>query len=217
MSSRLRILLTLLAFTPIVAGSVGAQQRTRVELTLPPAALIAVEGPRVSSDRLLADARVHDLLVNGFPARIRYTVERWAVRRWFDDLRASIEWDVIVRHDPLRNVFRVIRVRGDEAAVVGSFATLADADSALGASARSGITPPHRGERSYYALRVDVEMLSVNDLDELERWLRGELRPAVRGDRNPGTALERGARTLLVRVLGGERRRYAARTGKFVP
>ena len=60
-------------------------------------------------------------------------------------------------------------------------------------------------------------MLSVNDLDELERWLRGELRPAVRGDRNPGTALERGARTLLVRVLGGERRRYAARTGKFVP
>jgi hypothetical protein len=217
MSSRLRILLTLLAFAPIVAGNVGAQQRTRVELTLPPAALIAVEGPRVSSDRLLADARVHDLLVNGFPARIRYTVERWAVRRWFDDLRASIEWDVIVRHDPLRNVFRVIRVRGDEAAVVGSFATLADADSALGASARSGITPPHRGERSYYALRVDVEMLSVNDLDELERWLRGELRPAVRGDRNPGTALERGARTLLVRVLGGERRRYAARTGKFVP
>ncbi|HEX6251098.1 MAG TPA: hypothetical protein VFZ56_06680 [Gemmatimonadaceae bacterium] len=217
MSSRLRLSLTLLTVAPLVGAGAGAQQRTRVEVTLPPASLVAVEGPRVSSDRLLTDGRVHDLLVNGFPARVRYTVERWAVKRWFDDLRASIEWDVIVRHDPLRNVFRVIRVRGDEAVVVGSYETLAGADSALGAPARSGITPPHRGERSYYALRVDVEMLSVSDLDELERWLRGELRPAVRGDRNPGTALERGARTLLVRVLGGERRRYAARTGKFVP
>lgn len=217
MSSRLRTLLAILTIAPIVGTGAGAQQRTRVELTLPPAPLIGVEGPRVSSDRLLADARVHDLLINGFPARLRYTVERWAVKRWFDDLRASIEWDVIVRHDPMRNVFRVIRVRGDEAVVVGSYATLTGADSALGAPARTGITPPHRGERSYYVLRVDVEMLSVNDLDELERWLRGELRPAVRGDRNPGTALERGARTLLVRVLGGERRRYAARTGKFAP
>lgn len=217
MSSRLRALLTLLTLGTFVGTGAYAQQRTRVELTLPPAPLIAVEGPRVSSDRLLADARVHDLLVNGFPARLRYTVERWAVKRWFDDLRASIEWDVIVRHDPLRNVFRVVRLRGDEAVLVGSYETLAGADSALGTPARSGIAPPHRGERSYYALRVDVEMLSVNDLDELERWLRGELRPAVRGDRNPGTALERGARTLLVRVLGGERRRYAATTGKFVP
>lgn len=197
--------------------SAVAQQRTRVDLVLPPSALLAVEGPRVSSQQLLADGRVHDLLVNGFPARIRYTVERWAVKRWFDDLRAATTWDVIVRHDPLRNVFRVIRVRGDEAVLLGSYTSLAGADSALGATARTGITPPHRGERSYYSLRVDVEMLSVNDLDELEAWLRGEARPAVRGDRNPGTALERGARTLLVRVLGGERRRYAARTGKFVP
>jgi hypothetical protein len=217
MSLATRLLLPLLTIGLLPGTSAFAQQRTRVDLLLPPAALLALEGPRVSSHQLLADGRVHDLLVNGFPARVSYTVERWAVKRWFDDLRASAEWDVIVRHDPLRNVFRVIRVRGDQAVLLGSYTSLAGEDSALGAPARSGITPPHRGERSYYALRVDVEMLSVNDLDELEAWLRGELRPAVRGDRNPGTALERGARTLLVRVLGGERRRYAARTGKFVP
>jgi hypothetical protein len=217
MSPGVRFLLPLLTIVSFLGTTVVAQQRTRVDLLLPPAALLAVEGPRVSSERLLADARVHDLLVNGFPARVSYTVERWTVKRWFDDLKASAEWDVIVRHDPLRNVFRVIRVRGRDAVVIGSYSSLAGADSALGAPARSGITPPNRGERSYYSLRVDVEMLSVNDLDELERWLRGELRPAVRGDRNPGTVLERGARTLLVRVLGGERRRYAARTGKFAP
>jgi hypothetical protein len=213
----MRFLLPLLTIALFPGTTVVAQQRTRVDLVLPPAALLAVEGPRVRSHQLLADARVHDLLVNGFPARVRYSVERWAVKRWFDDLRASAVWDVIVRHDPLRNVFRVVRIRGDEAVLVGSFTSLSGADSALGATARTPITPPHPGERSYYSLRVDVEMLSVNDLDELEAWLRGEVRPAVRGDRNPGTALERGARTLLVRVLGGERRRYTARTGKFVP
>jgi hypothetical protein len=49
----------------------------------------------------------------------------------------------------------------------------------------------------------------------VERWLRGELRPAVRGEKNPGTALTRGVRTLVVRLLGGEKRHYEARSGTF--
>ena len=58
-------------------------------------------------------------------------------------------------------------------------------------------------------------MLSVNDLDEVERWLRGELRPAVRGERNPGTAITRGLRSLVVGILGGENRHYEARSRTF--
>jgi hypothetical protein len=201
----------------VPAGGAVAQQRPRVEVLLPPPAMTATEPPYVRSEALLADARVHDLLTNGFPARLRYTVERWAVKRWFDDLRATAEWTVVVRHDPLSNVFRVYHVRGSNAVLAGSFPGLPSADSAIGVATRTPITPPHRGERSYYAVRVEVEMLSVSDLDELERWLRGELRPAVRGDRNPGTVLERSARTFLVRVLGGERRRYVARSERFVP
>jgi len=46
-------------------------------------------------------------------------------------------------------------------------------------------------------------------------WLRGELQPAVRGQRNPGTALSRGVRSLTTRLLGGERREYGARTATF--
>ena len=87
----------------------------------------------------------------------------------------------------------------------------------LGRSYRAVIAPPPAGERSYYVLRVEVRMVSVTDLHELERWLRGELRPAVRGRRNPGTAIERGAGRLLVKLLGGETRRYAARSERFVP
>jgi hypothetical protein len=76
---------------------------------------------------------------------------------------------------------------------------------------------PRGRRRVYYALALDVEMLSVNDLDEVERWLRGELRPAVRGQRNPGTALTRGLRALVVGLLGRENRHYEVRSRTFVP
>lgn len=202
---------------PVSASAVAEAQRPRIEIILPAQHFAATEPPRVRSEGLLVDARIHDLLVNGFPARLHYTIERWAVKRWFDGLRATGEWTMVVRHDPLDRVFRVYDVRGDAAALVGAFTTLTGADSAVGRMLRAPITPPHPGERSYYAARVDVEMLSVSDLDELERWLRGELRPAVRGDRRPATVIERTTRTFLVRVLGGERRRYTARSGSFVP
>ena len=74
-----------------------------------------------------------------------------------------------------------------------------------------------KGQRGYYNLLLDVEVLSLTDLDEVQRWLRGELKPAVSGKKNPGTAIGRGVRTLVVRLLGGEKRHYEARTGTFRP
>ena len=68
-----------------------------------------------------------------------------------------------------------------------------------------------------YNVVLDVETLSLTELDEVEQWLRGELKPAVRGKKNPGTAVSRGVRTLMIRLLGGEKRRYEARSGAFKP
>ena len=58
-------------------------------------------------------------------------------------------------------------------------------------------------------------MLSLSDLDEVERWLRGELRPAVQWKRNPAGVIGRGLRTLFVRMLGAERRHYEVRSKAF--
>ena len=91
---------------------------------------------------------------------------------------------------------------------------MADAGIAVGRAVRVPLNAPNRG-RFYYNAVLDVEVLSLSDLDELERWLRGELRPAVSGRRNPGTALTRGVRTLVVRLLGGTRRHFETRTGTF--
>jgi len=82
---------------------------------------------------------------------------------------------------------------------------------------RAPISLPRRGQKSYYNVVLDIETLSLTELDEVEQWLRGEVKPAVRGKKNPGTAMSRGMRTLVIRLLGGEKRRYEARSGTFRP
>ena len=50
---------------------------------------------------------------------------------------------------------------------------------------------------------------------EHKRCLKGDLRPAIRGERNPGTALTRSLRTLAARLFGGETREYEQKTPVF--
>lgn len=208
-----RVALTLaIAAAPGLAGG----QEPDIEVRLPAPPNRATESPFIRSSGLLR-APMTDLLRSGFPARIRYKIERWAIGGWADDLKATREWNVIVRYDQLGRVFRVMRVFRGTATPLGESATIAGADSIVARLTRTPMPPPRRGERSYYTLAIELEMLSLGDLDELEHWLRGEFRPAVRGERNPGTALTRGIRTVLVRLLGGERRRYEARSATFTP
>ena len=205
----------LLAIGLLSASTLGAQKRVRLEVLPPPQNAWADDAPFVSSAGLLVDASMRDLLANGFPARLHYRLERWVNGRWFDDLKAASEWDVILKYDVLGKKYQVVRVVNKKAASLGDFATLEEASSAAEAPYATTISLPRKGQRGYYNLLLDVETLSLSDLDEVGRWLRGELKPAVSGKKNPGTALGRGVRTLVVRLLGGEKRHYEARTGTF--
>jgi hypothetical protein len=199
-----------------IAAPLGAQ-KVRLEVVLPAQPAWADEPPAVSSAGLLADPSMRDLLSNGFPARLHYRLERWTSGRWFDDLKAAFEWDVILKYDVLGKKYQVVRVVNKKAESLGEFPATADAESAVESPYKVAISLPKKGERGYYNLLLDVETLSLSDLDEVQRWLRGELKPAVSGKKNPGTALGRGVRTLVVRLLGGEKRHYEARTGTFRP
>jgi hypothetical protein len=199
-----------------IAVPLGAQ-KVRLDVVLPPQPAWADEPPTVSSAGLLSDASMRDLLSNGFPARLHYRLERWASGRWFNDLKAAFEWDVILKYDVLGKKYQVVRVVNKKAESLGEYAGAADAENAVESPYKVAISLPKKGERGYYNLLLDVETLSLSDLDEVQRWLRGELKPAVSGKKNPGTALGRGVRTLVVRLLGGEKRHYEARTGTFRP
>ena len=74
------------------------------------------------------------------------------------------------------------------------------------------LTLPPTGRQGYVTVQVDVQTLDISDLAEMQRWVQGEARPAVQGKRNPGTALTRGLRTLVTRLLGGEVRHLEARS-----
>jgi len=82
------------------AVPLGAQ-KVRVDVVPPPENAWLDSAPAVASAGLLADGAMRDLLANGFPARLHYRLERWASGRWFDDLKAAFEWDVILKYDVL--------------------------------------------------------------------------------------------------------------------
>ena len=166
---------------------------------------------------MLSDRRMRDLLNHGFPAHLHYRVELWSARGFFDDLKSQVEWDVIVRYNPMERLYTATRIEGERAIPLGTFDQLRKVDDAIGSPFQPPIRPPTRRQKFYYNAVLDVEMLSVNDLDEVERWLRGELSPAVHGEKSPGTAITRGARILVTRLLGGEQRHYETRSRVFRP
>ena len=200
----------------LLAAPVAAlrAQHIGVDIALAATPASLAEGPTVRGVGLLRDARTRDLLLNGFPVRLHYRVELWTTGGWFNDLVSQRSWDVVVRYDPLAKSYGVAWIEGERAVPIGRFTELADAEAAVERPTHVPLVP-RRGERQYYTAVLEVETLSLSDLDEVESWLRGELKPAVRGRRNPGTALTRGVRTLLVRLLGGEKRQYETRSGTF--
>lgn len=199
----------------LASGVASAQTRPRLDVVLPAPANLTTEGPTVRVQGVMADSAMLVLVRNGFPMRLHYRVELWAARRLFDDLLASAEWDVVVRYDALNEQYRVFRVDGERVRQLGAFTSATEAAYQVERAIPAPLRARPGNARQYYRVVVDAETLSDNDLDEVERWLRGELRPAVRGERNPGTALGRGVRRVFVRVLGGEQRHLEARTPSF--
>ena len=211
----MRLAVLLLLLTGAVAATEDSQRVDELEVLLPPPERRGIEPPAIRSVGLLTDTRTRDLLHHGFPARMHYKLELWTTEGWFDKMLQRREWDVIVRYVPLDRRYVISRIDGETVTTLGSLGELPEVQTLLDRPYRPSMRAAPPGDRVYYNAELDVEMLSVNDLDELERWLRGEFRPAARGERNPGTAVTRGVRSLVVRLLGSENRRYRVRSGTF--
>ena len=167
----------------------------------------------VAAREVLRDASFDELLRNGFPTRLHFRVELWAIGRWFDEIVDRTEWDVIVSYDLVDRSYTVERWTREGVTSLGSYSRFADARAASEIPHMPPLTPPVAGRKGYVAVQVDVQTLAISDLAEMQRWLRGEARPAVQGKRNPGTAITRGLRTLVTRLLGGEVRHLESRSG----
>lgn len=201
----------LLPAAPLLpTGVLRAQDTPPLELSLAP------DRADMLSFRLgdiLGEGSIREALDAGLPLRIVVTVELWK-DRFFDSQEGREDWRATVLHDPLSGGYR-LRTSGLRA-VDATFESLEETRAALQRTVRPAL-PLRPGEsgRYYYTGTLVVQTFSASDLEELQRWLRGDLGPAVAGEGDVDDALGEGARRLLVRLLGLPTRKYRTRTRTF--
>ena len=191
----------------LAAAPARAQERP---LTLSVAGAAEQWRPVVRMDGVLRDGALLDALRSGLPLRFHFRVELWRSGGGVDRLVTARENGRAMLRDPLDAGYTL-----DDGRNQRSFGTVAECEAALERAFQPPIRPPGRG-RYYYIAVMNVETLSMSDLEELRRWLRGEARPAVTGGKPVGQAVETGLRRFFVRLLGLPARRYDVRTEVFV-
>lgn len=180
----------------------GAAQDASLSVTLQDST------PRIQATALLANGKFVALMRSGFPLRLHYRLELWRTRgSWFDEHISEASWDVVAHYDPLADEFILIRSTG----ATRRFETVDALEKALDIPYK--VTLALRGSgKFYYLARLEVSTLNDTDLQELERWLKGEVSPAVSGKGDLSAAAVRGVQRLLVRIAGLPRLNIEARS-----
>ena len=178
----------LLALAAAVAGPAAA-------LVAAPARAVEVTDLRVTrvedhvtvtlSTRRVLSPRVRESLERGMPATVRLSVDVWRVRPgWFDQRAGTQRAEVRIARNAWSDEYQMRRQ-------AGPLLTLLDLDEAereLARPLRVRVLPVTQlqGEARYYAIvRVQVKPLTVEDIEEVERWLSGEAKRA--GKPGPGS------------------------------
>jgi hypothetical protein len=172
--------------------------------------------PEVLTHGVLDGTKIRDLMAAAFPAHLHFRLELWKKNSWVDEYKGATEWDVLVSFDPTTKRYAMRRRHGTQ---IEEFLTFASIEAVVASVERPYKVPQlprgTRGQEHYFLAVLEVEALQNSDLEAVQRWLKGDLRPAIRGKRNPFEALRQGLGTMLSRVVGGERRRYETRSGVF--
>jgi Domain of unknown function (DUF4390) len=170
--------------------------------------------PIVRSENLLGDGRWLAALRSGLPVRLHYSVEVWRSRGgWFDAFERQVEWDVVLRHEPLLDQYTVLTLVGGRVQE-RRYATVDALSAALAFAYQVRVRPMQPG-RYYYAASLQISTLSDSDLDELQRFLEGDLGQVAEGKEGVGDAVGRGATRFLLRLAGLPSLRLEVRSVSF--
>jgi Domain of unknown function (DUF4390) len=206
----------LLAGTPRIGLLAQDAGPIRLHATLTPdSSSRGARAPVVRSENLLGgESRWLDALRSGLPVRLHYRVEVWRSRDgWFDTFSRQVEWDVVVRHEPLLDQYTLLTLVGARRQE-RRYATLDALGAALAFAYQINVRPDESGGY-YYAASLQVSTLSDSDLDELERFLAGDLGNGGQGGEGIGNAVGRGATRFLLRLAGLPSLRLEARSPRF--
>ena len=170
--------------------------------------------PVVVAEHLMGDGMFEGSLRNGFPVRFTFRLGAWRDAWPFDRPAGELSWDVLVILDPVTNAYQMLRSPDSSVTTLPDLQAL---DSALAVPFTVDLVPRRRSGRFYYIADLDAESLSISELEEVERWLRGDLGRALTQRGDVGNAFSRGARLALIRLSGLPHRSLQARTARFQP
>ncbi|HSG80654.1 MAG TPA: hypothetical protein VLC48_00270 [Gemmatimonadota bacterium] len=200
-------------------------------MTLAAAAPASAQGPHLSvspgnSDNgwraavrpvgLLSDSALIRPLLSGLPLRFHFQLELWNDRFLADGLVNRTTWSLILYQEPLSAEYRLTYSWVPDAE--DWFISLEAVTAALERWYQTALPGPEPGSGTYYyEAKLEVEILSLGDLDELEDWLRGEVTTGEVSGGGLFGALGRGAKRLFIRLIGLSARKFESRTDTFRP
>lgn len=170
---------------------------------------------------LVASFRLDDLfedrderLGEGLAATLTVTVDLWRVREgWWDALTASQTLTYRFRREPGRDAY-VVR---NPDRTTGDFPDRAALSAHLERVHELGLGPPERfpkGTRFYVIVRAALKPLTLDDLEELDAWLSGDV---AEGRGGGLLGVPRALAGLVVDLSGMGDRSAAGRSAEFVP
>lgn len=150
----------------------------------PSAALdLTLSTPRERNGRLVIearpaqvfDSRIAESLARGMPATLVLHAELWRDRRgWFDRHESHADASVRIRYEVWSDSYLIERF-GAEPIVVGSVDSVATVLQRPWSLAVARIGQLSATSRYYVVLTATLRPLSVEDLEEVEGWLSGEV------------------------------------------
>jgi len=206
---------TLLATGPVRAQEVQeARPSPQLTIALRRDSAGAPRPPLIAARHLMADGAFEGALRNGFPVRFAFRLSLWRDAALYDRLIRETDWEAVVVLDPVKNNYRLLRSSG----AVETFNPRRTLDSALATPFAVDLEARrNRNDRFYYIATLTIESLSLSELEDVERWLKGDLGHAITSRGDVGNAFSRGARLVMIRLSGLPRRVLETQSEKFRP
>lgn len=154
-----------------------------------------------------------DAIRSGLPSTLTFTVEIWRRRAgWWDRLEGTRETQVRVLRDLLNEQYVVATPEE-----VRRFQDLDALVDAVCHHRREFLPPLHPDWTYYVVLSANLAPLSVDDLQELERWLQGTIRSGDESGPGRVAGLSGTMVGLLLSVTGFGDETVRGRSASFLP
>jgi hypothetical protein len=197
--------------------TIAAARAHALELTL--------ESPWENSSRVWIGAQLSDLfeervvqsLSRGMPATLELHAELWRKRSgWFDRLESSYDAAVRIRYE-VWNDWYVVERPGAAPLIIGtldSVSLIVSRPMALPVGRISAMQPD---ARYYVTVTATLKPLSVEDVEEVEGWLSGEVETKRRAGFGVITELPRSVFDAVRNFAGFGDHRAREQTPQFTP